>query len=68
MARSPSPPLKGAGSGRIRADGRRQLLVYIRPDVIKDTKKAALDRDTTASAVVEEALQEWLARHARGRQ
>jgi hypothetical protein len=47
---------------RVRADGRRQLLVYVMPEVIKNTKKATLDLDTTASAVVEEALGEWLVR------
>jgi hypothetical protein len=35
------------------------LLVYLDPDVIKKTKKSALDLDTTASAIVEEALLEW---------
>lgn len=53
------------GIGRVRTDGRRQLLVYVEPNVIKDTKKAALDLDTTASAIVEEALTEWLARRRR---
>jgi hypothetical protein len=51
------------GTGRVRADGRRQLLVYLDPDVIKDTKKSALDLDTTASAIVEEALREWQHRY-----
>jgi hypothetical protein len=61
-------PMVTAGSrpqratGRTRADGRRQLLVYLDPDVIKNTKKSALDLDTTASAIVEEALGEWLTR------
>jgi hypothetical protein len=44
----------------MRPDGRRQLLVYLDPDVIKNAKKAALDLDTTASAIVEQALQKWL--------
>lgn len=54
------------GSGKLRPDGRKQLLVYISPDVILETKKAALDRGTSASALVEEALQEWLARRGKG--
>ena len=33
---------------RTRTDGRRSLLVYLRPDVIKELKKAALDEDRTA--------------------
>jgi hypothetical protein len=43
------------------------LLVYINPDVIKETKKAALDLDTNASGIVEEALKEWLDRKAQGK-
>jgi hypothetical protein len=61
MVTSGSRPKKA--TGRIRADGRRQLLVYVLPDVIRNAKKAALDQDTTASAIVEEALGEWLSRH-----
>lgn len=54
------------GTGRVTSDGRRQLLVYVDPDVIIAIKKAALDRKprpTTASAIVDEALREWLERH-----
>lgn len=64
MAKSGIRPERG--TGRVRTDGRRQLLVYVEPNVIKDTKKAALDLDTTASAVVEEALKEWLSRRNQG--
>jgi hypothetical protein len=63
MVRDESRPERGIG--RVRADGRRQLLVYLDPEVIKNTKKAALDDDTTASAIVEEALLEWHAKRAR---
>jgi hypothetical protein len=45
-----------------RPDGRRPLLVYILPDVVKDLKKAALDVDKNAYEIVEEAVSEWLAR------
>jgi hypothetical protein len=48
---------------RQRPDGRRQLLVYVSPDVIKEVKKAAVDDDTTASAIVEAALKDWLTKH-----
>lgn len=51
------------GIARVRPDGRRQLLVYLEPKVIIDTKKRALDLNTTASAIVEEALLEWHERH-----
>lgn len=45
---------------RVRADGRRQLLVYLPPELIKVIKKRAVDDDTTASAIVEEALRQWV--------
>jgi hypothetical protein len=49
--------------GRARADGRRQFLVYLEPNLIKDVKKVALDREVTAFSIVEEAVREWLGRH-----
>ncbi len=48
--------------GRRRLDGRRQLLIYLAPEVIKEIKKVAVDDDTTASAIADEALREWLRR------
>lgn len=48
-------------AARTRADGRRPLLVYFQPDVIKQLKKAALDEDRTAYEIAEEAVREWLA-------
>ena len=52
---------------RERADGRRQFLVHVSPDVIKDVKKAAVDDDTTASAITEDALRAWLLARSKGR-
>jgi len=46
---------------RTRADGRRPLLVYLHPEVIKQLKKVALDEDTTAYELTEQAVREWLA-------
>jgi hypothetical protein len=46
---------------RTRADGRKSLLVYLHPDVIKELKKAALDEDRTAYVITEEAVSAWLA-------
>jgi len=46
---------------RTRPDGRRPLLVYLDPEVTKQLKKAALDQETTAYAITEEAVREWLA-------
>jgi post-segregation antitoxin (ccd killing protein) len=48
------------GASRKRADGRKQLLVYLEPEVIKELKKTAVDMETTASALTEQALQAWL--------
>ncbi|MGU3466431.1 ribbon-helix-helix domain-containing protein [Methylobacterium sp. C33D] len=47
-------------ASRVRADGRRQLLVYLPPELIKDLKKLAVDDETTASAIVEEAVRQWV--------
>jgi hypothetical protein len=48
---------------RSRADGRRPLLVYLNPNVIKQLKKAALDEDRYAYEISEEAVRKWLAAH-----
>lgn len=48
------------GTKRVRADGRRQLLVYLPPKLIKIVKKLAVDDESTASAIVEEALRQWV--------
>lgn len=45
-----------------RKDGRRPLLVYMHPDLIKQLKKLALDRDVTTFSLVEEAVQQWMGR------
>ena len=45
----------------VRADGRKPLLVYMLPDVVKELKKAGLDDDMKAYEIVEEAVLEWLA-------
>ena len=44
-----------------RADGRKSLLVYFDPDVIKRLKKVALDEDKPAYEIAEMAVREWLA-------
>jgi hypothetical protein len=43
---------------------KRQFLTSMDPDVIKSVKSAALEDDTTASAIIEEAAREWLGRRA----
>jgi len=63
-------PRKPAAKGpsRTRTDGRRSLLVYLKPEVIKELKKAALDEDRTAYEITEEAVSGWLADRKPGRQ
>jgi hypothetical protein len=47
-------------NARTRKDGRRQFVVYLRPHLIKKLKKAALDQDTPAYEITEEAVRRWL--------
>jgi hypothetical protein len=50
----------GTVAGRVstapRKDGRRPLMVYLDPTLIKDLKKEALDRDINLYELVEELL------------
>jgi hypothetical protein len=62
MAGSKEPNSKA--STRPRADGRRSLLVYLDADLIKELKKNALDEDRNTYEIVEDAVREWLRRHA----
>jgi hypothetical protein len=57
MAKSPG----SRSATRIRADGRKSLLVYLHPELIRELKKAALDDDRTAYDITEEAVSAWLA-------
>ncbi len=56
---------RSVASQRVRPDGRKSLLVYLRPEIIKELKKAALDADKTAYEITEEAILAWLASHQR---
>lgn len=56
---------------RATRDGRQPLVVYMRPEAIKALKFAALEDDTTASAIVAMAVSSWLdarSRHTRLRE
>lgn len=44
-----------------RTDGRRQLLLYMAPDLIRMLKRRALDEDRPVYLLVEEMLTEKLA-------
>jgi hypothetical protein len=46
-------------------DGRQPLVVYMQPASIKALKIAALEHDTTASAIVAEAVSTWLRNQGR---
>jgi hypothetical protein len=39
---------------------KRQMLLHLDGDVIKDLKKAAVDRESSASAIANEAIDAWL--------
>lgn len=53
----------GSTTARMRADGRRPLLVYLDQEIIKQLKKVALDQERTAYEITEEAVREWLSTH-----
>jgi hypothetical protein len=55
-------PKKNAAPSRKRPDGRRQLLVYLQPDVIRELKQAALSdkEERPAYVLAEEAIRQWL--------
>lgn len=50
---------------RATRDGREPLVVYMFPDAIKALKIAAVEHDTTASAIVTDAVVLWLKNAAR---
>ncbi len=65
---APPPSAQAAPRARDRrgpSDGRKQFLVYLQPEGIQALKMIALERETTASEVVAEAVNEWLQRQGR---
>ena len=59
----PTKSKKEASSGRPRApSGKRQMLVIMDKQLIKDVKMAALEDDMKMSHAVEEAVTDWLAK------
>lgn len=59
---APPPKHQAARTSRLRADGRKTLLVYLDGQLIKDLKKAALDQERNVYEIVEEASRDWLAK------
>jgi hypothetical protein len=58
-------PKKAASVARKRPDERSQLLIYMKPDLIRQLKLAALAKGTPAFVIAEEAIEEWLKKHKR---
>ena len=59
---------RAGGSARKRRstrDGREPLVVYLRPEAIRALKIAALEHDTTVSAIVADQADAWLRAHGR---
>jgi hypothetical protein len=50
------------GEGTQRSDGRRALLVYLKPEVTLALKRAALEASQPAYELAEEAIKEYLKR------
>lgn len=57
-------PKQNVSQSKIRDDGRRQLLIYLDPDVIRDLKTASLadPERRPAYELAEEAIRQWLKR------
>jgi hypothetical protein len=45
-----------------RSDGRKALLIYLKPEVTLSLKRAALDAGRPAYELAEEAIKDWLKR------
>jgi hypothetical protein len=58
-------PKKAASVARKRTDKRSQLLIYMKPDLIRQLKLAALAKGKPAFVLAEEAIEEWLKKHKR---
>lgn len=60
-------PKKNAAPSRKRPDGRRQLLIYLDPKIIRDLKHAALtdEDERPAYELAEEAIKEWLSKRGK---
>jgi hypothetical protein len=59
MARRPT--VQGSKtSHQSRPDGRKALLVYLEPEMIKALKKAAVDDERHSYEIVEEVVRKWL--------
>ena len=55
----------GARKRRSTSDGREPLVVYLRPEAIRALKIAALEHDTTVSAILADQADAWLRANGR---
>jgi hypothetical protein len=55
-----SKPKDSTITTKPRSDGRRSLLIYKNPELIKSVKKVALDDERPLYEIVEEATREWM--------
>lgn len=61
MPKNPKPAKTDDDASR-RRDGRKALLVYLKPEVTLGLKRAALEAGQPAYELAEEAIKEWLKR------
>ncbi|MCP9630761.1 hypothetical protein NML43_27030 [Rhodopseudomonas palustris] len=64
MAKKAASASAGVGN-RGRRDGRRQVLFYMKPEIAKALKKAALDEERNAYEIAEEAIADYLKRRSK---
>lgn len=58
---------KAVAASRDRKDGRRQILLYLKTDIIFDLKSEALRQDSTAFELAEKAIEAYLAKQKKPR-
>lgn len=63
MAKTAKAAKQGEGAGR--SDGRKALLLYMKPEITLSLKRAALDASRPAYELAEEAIKDWLKRQKR---
>ncbi len=56
--------VKDGEKGAARKDGRKPMLVYLRPEMIRDLKKAGVDAERHVYEIAEDAFSAWLAENA----
>jgi Ribbon-helix-helix protein, copG family len=65
MRRPKKYETKHINTERVTATGRRQVLIYMDSQLIKDVKKRAIDEEVSASVLIERAVREYMQREKR---